>query len=170
MLDIKYSKLNPAESEDFYNFYKNFVFKFFYPEYSKRTLEYFCNDEKEFPPHRIKEYAESGNIFAARVRDKFVGALMFDNPDGGVSFTRWIAVDEDHQGNGIATKLLNLYEKEARGRGVHCMMLCTEERNLEFYKKRGFEYMGLNPAGYYGAADYWFYKQIQEPREENYLK
>lgn len=170
MSKIEYSQLDPKEVESFYTFYKNFVFKFFYPEYSKKTLEYFCTAEKEFNPKTICEYAKSGNVLVAKSGEEFAGSLMFDNPDGGVSFTRWIAVDDKFQNKGIATKLLKLYEVEAIKRGVHCLMLCTEERNLSFYKNRGFTYMGLNPVGYYGAPDHWFYKQIQEAKEKNYLK
>jgi len=170
MKKIEYSNLKPKESEEFHKFFSMMVNKFFYPEYTKNTLKFFCESEKEFPVKNIREFAKTGNILVAKDGFKYVGSLIFNEPDGGVTFCRWIAVDDKYQNNGIASKLIDIYEDAAKNKGAHCIMLCTEEENLDFYKKRGFQHMGVNPVGYYGVLDYWFYKQIQEPKEENYLR
>lgn len=168
MPEIKYSILQAKDSEKFYPFFKKIVEEFFYPEYTRKTITYFF--EEEYTPEAIKKYASKGNVIVAKDGDDFVGFLLYGHPEGGVSFCNWISVEEKYQGNGIATKLLEMYESDAKKLGAHCILLCTEERNLEFYKKRGYQYMGLNPKGYYGVADYWFFKTIQEAKEENYLR
>lgn len=167
---IEYTKLKPNEDKEFHKFFEETINKLFYHDYTKNTLKFFCEADVEFPPNKIKEYSELGNIFVAKDGDHYAGFLIFDNPEGGSTSCRWLAVDNNYQKNGIASKLIGLYESEAKKRGAHCIILVTEKRNQRFYKKRGFRYMGLNPAGYYGAPDYWFYKQIQKPKEKNYLK
>jgi len=168
MSNFEYSLLKAPEAEEFYPFFKKMVEEFFYPEYTKNTIAYFFAEE--YTPEAIEKYASKGDIIIAKEGNKFAGFILYGAPEGGVSFCNWICVAEEYQGNGIASEMIKMYESEAKKKGAHCVMLCTEERNIDFYKKRGFEYMGLNPKGYYGVADYWFFKPLQEPKEENYLR
>ncbi len=106
----------------------------------------------------------------AKDKDQIVGFLMVSAAYGGVSFGNWLVVCRNYQRQGIASKLLKIWEKEAKKWGCHKLHLLTEGRNVSFYQKRGFILLGLIPKNYFGADDFYFYKTIQEPKEENYLK
>ncbi len=138
--------------------------------YSALTIEYLYNEQfnKKYFTDKIK----SGNkiVYLALDNREIIGFLVVETIDGGVSFGLWLAVDEDQRGKGVASSLLKLWEKEVIDWGGHNIYLYTEKRNLQFYKKRGFTFIGLIPKSWFGSDHYLFHKIIQEPKEENYLR
>lgn len=102
--------------------------------------------------------------------EKLAGFLLADKHFGGVVYVMWLAIAKDYQKKGIGTKLLAEIEKIALGVGAHQLLLETFERDIDFYKKKGFEMVGLNKKGYFGTDNYVMSKAIQEPKEENFLK
>lgn len=140
--------------------------KFFKHEYSPKVINYFF--EKRMTPARLEEMlATGGSFYLAEDDDQPVGFLLvIEKEMGGVSFANWFAVNEDHQKQGIGSGLLKTWEEDMLARGVHALMIGTEEYNIDFYKKRGFNYIGLMPKGYWGADDHYMYKTIQEPNDE----
>lgn len=59
-----------------------------------------------------------------RIVGRMVGAVLWQPRDGGLYFGR-LAVAPDCQGRGIARRLLELVEAEARARNLPCLKLST---------------------------------------------
>ncbi len=66
--------------------------------------------------------------------------------------------------------MLKKWEEVAKEKGAHGLQLEADKRNVEFYKKMGFKEVGFLEKGYFGTSNYIFFKVIQEPKEENFLK
>ncbi len=161
-----------ANLKDFNAFWVAFAknIKTQFPEYSAKTRNFFI--EQEYCPEALKAQIKNKEIaiYAAFSGKGVVGFLMVRYLCGGVGLGVWLSVSNKHQGKGIATKLLKMWQKEAKKVGIHKLHLWTDKRNLNFYKKQGFAYVGKIPKNYYGADDYLFYKVIQPPKEKNFLK
>lgn len=87
-------------------------------------------------PLNIVEYDGSGNI---------IGGIL------GGTYWGWMYVDilwvkEEHRKTGIGSKLLKEAEREAKARGCHHAHLDTMSWQApEFYKKHGYEVIGVLP-------------------------
>ncbi|MDO8524095.1 MAG: GNAT family N-acetyltransferase [bacterium] len=141
-----------------------------FPEYSIKTRKAFL--EKEYPLQYIEEGLKDKRIalYLAYSKNEVAGFLYTTYICGGIGMANWLAVAKEHQGHGIATALLKMWQKDAKRLGMHKIHLWTDKRNLDFYKKQGFTYVGKIPKSYYGADDYLFYKILQPPKENNFLK
>lgn len=128
--------------------------------------------EQEYSPKAIEAQLRGKEIslYLTVYGQEVVGYLMARPICGGVCLGIWLAVSDDHQKQGIASKLLKMWEEDAKKAGMHNLQLWCDKRNIEFYKNRGFKLAGLVPANYYGHDDYLFYKVIQRPLEKNYLR
>ena len=108
-------------------------------EFIRESLAKF-NDERVgadgHTPLNIVEYDEDGNI---------IGGIL------GGTYWGWMYVDilwvrEDHRKNGIGSRLLAEAEKEAVRRGCHHVHLDTMSWQApDFYKKHGYEVIGILP-------------------------
>lgn len=170
MNKIKIEKAKEKDFNELYTFFETNTRKFFKRDYTQKTFDFMF--DKLYSKKRIKEIVlGKGSVLIAIDGDKIVGLLMqFYKEEGGVAFANWFMVDEKYHGKGIGTQMLKSWENECLLRGVHSVYLCTEDYNVKFYEKRGFTYMGVMPHGWFGAPDHYMYKEIQEPKEENYLK
>ena len=169
MNEIIFRKAREKDLEKFYKFFSKSVKEDFAKDFTSKTLDYFLKkvDTKE----TIQKAIEEGYLSLALESDKIIGYLFVrKKPSGGVWFINWLAVDRNYRGKGIAGQLLTMVEMEGVRRGVHCLLLLAVQRNLNFYKNRGFTMLGRMLKGYYGQEDIYFYKIIQEPKEANYLK
>ena len=87
-------------------------------------------------PLNIVEYDENGRM---------IGGIL------GGTYWGWMYVDilwvhEDHRKKGIGSKLLSQAEKEAALRGCHHVHLDTMSWQApEFYRKHGYEVIGILP-------------------------
>ena len=75
-----------------------------------------------------------------------------------------IAIDPDHQGNGLGTMLLDESEKLAMKNGKKIIMLMTEQikpRNVAFYSKNGYKVTGYDPNGYNHSPSVSFTKELR---------
>lgn len=160
-----------AGSEDIDKFFVLFSksIKTQFPEYSEKTQDNFL--EKEYSPESIKIRIEEGSlyIYLAYFESEIVGYVVTMDLAGGVCLANWVAVADEYQHKGVASKLLEMWENDAKNHGVHKLHLWTDKRNLEFYKKIGFEYAGMIPDNFYGADDYLFYKSIKKPDEKDWV-
>ncbi len=161
-----------ANLKDFNAFWVAFAknIKTQFPEYSAKTRDFFI--EQEYCPEALKAQIKNKEIaiYAALSSKEVVAFLMVRYLCGGVCLGVWLSVSKKHQGRGIATKLLKMWQENSKEAGIHKLHLWTDKRNLEFYKKQGFTYVGKIPKNYYGADDYLFYKFLQKPQEKNFLK
>ena len=87
-------------------------------------------------PLNLIEYDSDGNIIAGLLGGTYWGWLYVD--------ILWVR--EDHRRNGIGTRLLLEAEKEASRRGCHHVHLDTMSWQApEFYRKHGYEVIGILP-------------------------
>jgi len=136
-----------------------------FPHYSPKTINFFL--AKDYSLEKNKQGIKENwrQIYLALNNEQIVGYLMATKPYGGVSFCNWIAVDPQHQGQGVASKLLKTWECQAKIDSAHKLHLWTDIRNLDFYKNRGFILVGEIPQNYFGSDDFLFYKIINDPKD-----
>lgn len=141
-----------------------------FPDYSLKIRESILKKECNFNTIKAQFKNKQIIIYLAFYSEELVGYLMVRPIVGGVCLGEWMAVDESHQGMGVASGLLDIWEKDAKISGMHKLHLWADKRNVQFYKNRGFSLVGIVPENYYGVDDYFFYKSIQKPIEKNFLK
>lgn len=115
---------------------------------------------------------EKGILLGAFDKKKLIGFIVMDDKDGGVGFVEWLAVKKSYRGKGIGTSLLKQLEKKALSKYYHYLFFYTEsQKNIEFYKKRGFEYVGLQRKSWFGENEYMLQKALRgNPFEEIFKK
>ena len=87
-------------------------------------------------PLNVVEYDDAGNIIAGIVGGTYWGWLYVD--------VLW--VHEEHRKKGIGSRLLRKAEREAVCRGCHHVHLDTMSWQApDFYKKHGYEVIGILP-------------------------
>ena len=108
-------------------------------KYIRDALNQFNNErvgEDGHTPLNIVEYDESGNMIAGILGGTYWGWMYVD--------ILW--VHETHRRKGIGSKLLCEAEKEALCRGCHHVHLDTMSWQApEFYRKHGYEVIGVLP-------------------------
>ena len=102
-------------------------------------------------PLSIVEYGEDGAIIAGVLGGTYWGWMYVD--------ILW--VHEDHRGKGLGSKLLSMAESEALSRGCHHVHLDTMSWQApEFYKKHGYEVIGVLPDIPLGNQKYLLMKKL----------
>ena len=109
------------------------------------------NDGHE--PINIVEYDDNGDIVGGIIGGTYWGWMYID--------ILW--VDGDHRRRGIGTRLLHEAENEALKRGCHHVHLDTMSWQApEFYKKHGYEVIGILPDIPEGNQKYLLIKDLQK--------
>ena len=108
-------------------------------KYIREALNQFNKEKIGEDSHtslNIVEYDTSGKIIGGILAGTYWGWMYVD--------TLW--VHESHRRRGIGSRLLHEAEKEAIGRGCHHVHLDTMSWQApEFYKKHGYEVIGILP-------------------------
>ena len=169
-MDLEVRLIKPDEVERFFRFFSKSIMGQF-PEYTPRTKRFIL--EKPFSVESIKEdtfrYRERFTLVAL-VKGEYSGFLMSESPYGGVMVCNWLAVKKEFQGKGVATGLLEKWAEVSGEMGAHKLLIWTDKRNVEFYRKRGFRLVGKVEKNYFGHDDYLLHRGIQEPKESRYLR
>jgi|SRR3990167_6750821 len=160
-----------AKDSDFENFYKLFRKTldkgyFLYSPTSVATFEF------DLPKETIRKDMKSGKriLFLGFENGELAGYLLTNKMNGGVSFGHWLAVDKKFQNHGVATNILNFWEKNALMQGAHTLELFTTKNDVEFYVNRSFHLIGQFPDAWYGVDHFHFYKALRPSDEKNFLK
>ena len=102
-------------------------------------------------PLNIVEYSTDGKIIGGILGGTYWGWMYID--------ILW--VDEHFRRNGLGSKLLDEAEKEAVSRGCHHVHLDTMSWQApEFYKKHGYEVIGILPDIPNGNQKYLLMKSL----------
>ena len=102
-------------------------------------------------PISLVEYDSEGNVIAGLIGGTYWGWMYID--------ILW--VDENHRGKGIGTKLIHEAEKEAVLRKCHHVHVDTMSWQApEFYKKHGYETIGILPDIPAGHQKYLLFKEL----------
>lgn len=103
-------------------------------------------------PINIVEYDGEGNVIGGIIGGTYWGWMYID--------ILW--VDQNHRKKGIGTKLLCEAEKEALNRGCHHVHVDSMSWQApEFYKKQGYEVIGILPDIPIGNQKYLLIKNLQ---------
>lgn len=83
----------------------------------------------------------------------------------------WLGVRKEHRNKGIATLLIKKVEETAKKHKLHYLYLFTEKQaNIDFYKKRGFFYIGLHKNSWFGENEYLMSKHLRDkPHKEAFI-
>ena len=169
-MDFRIEKASPSYFDKFFKVFKKSL-KNQFPEYTKNTIRYFI--EEDYRETWLKSATKNGNKILLVAKDRtesIVGFLLANKQYGGIGFCSWIAVEDSFHRRGIGEALLNKWEELSKEQGAHTLQLWTTEKNLEFYKKCGYKLVGRVPHGFFGSEDNLFYKEIQKPKESNFLR
>lgn len=143
-------KLTPRYAKEVRALFLTVIYKDF-PPYPKKVRNLFAKrlyTEKYF---RKIARSKGGVIFGSFAKNKLIGYIIGLNHTGGMIIADWLVVHEDHREKGIGSKLLSALEKWSIEDKNHCLYLYTEsEKTVEYYKKRGFHYVGFMKNSWYG--------------------
>ncbi len=117
--------------------------------------------------------AKKGNVvLGGFVGDELVGVLGIKGDFGGAAFLDWLIVKRKFRSRGIGTALLSAGEKWALENKYHYLYFYTETRkNIDFYKKKGYEFIGTFRKSWYGSDEYAMQKVLRDkPFPEIYKK
>jgi|GEM_PF-1276109 len=138
--------------EDITNFFPFFEklmrenFAFYHP----KVIDYFLT--KIYTQQNLYYQLKNGyrTILVAYQEKESLGFAMIDEPYGGVSFLRWLAVAKNQQGKGVGKALVFEWEKLAKNQGCHKMEVAAYPLVASFYEKCGFEKEGFRKISYFG--------------------
>ncbi|HMQ70222.1 MAG TPA: GNAT family N-acetyltransferase [Ignavibacteria bacterium] len=104
------------------------------------------NDKNEL--EKYNRIMKEGNSFGAYEDDKLIGFVIAEKREWNNSLrVEMIRVAKDHKRKGIGTLLLNELEKHTRSVNVRLIDIETQNTNvpaIDFYRKNGYEFAGLN--------------------------
>jgi ribosomal protein S18 acetylase RimI-like enzyme len=141
--------LNPENLGEFFPFFEKLMRENF-PFYHPKVINYFLTNiyTRQNLYHQLKNNQRI--ILVAYEEKEPLGFAMIDEPYGGVSFLRWLAVSKNQQGKGVGKALIFEWEKMAKDQGCHKMELAAYPLVASFYEKCGFEKEGLRKMSYFG--------------------
>lgn len=105
-------------------------------------------------------------LYIATIENNVVGFFLTEEAFGGVAFGHWLGVGKAFRKQGVASRLLTMWEKDSQSKGIHAVFLWTTQNNIDFYKKRGFILMGTFPKSWFGHDHYLFYKTLGKPNRK----
>lgn len=99
----------------------------------------------------VRRWMDEARLLVAILEDKPVGAVRLEEtPDGRLKVSR-LAVEEEHQGEGIGSRLMDAAESIAREEGCDAVRLTTPPDHPylpAFYRERGYERVAEYPLAY----------------------
>ncbi len=147
----------------FYAFAQDFILNHYLDYPPKLRKKYL---ELEFDPKIIKKRIKKGEdlILIAWVKEKVVGFLVNSFESGGCAHLQWFGVDKNYRNSGIGSRLLKEMEKKIIEKKYHFVILWTESQsNIEYYKKRGYDLVGLQKQSWFGQDEYLMQKNLCPP-------
>lgn len=166
------SEIEILKKEDVGSFYPVFAqaLKTIFPCYTQKIIELFIN--KIYTPANFIYWLNNNlkTIIVTKEKDKITGFIVIDQPYGGVSFCRWLAVLPKYQKKGLGRKLINAWVDFAKSQGCHKVELASEPLAKTFYEKVGLTLEGERKLSYFSVDNFIFGKIIGKPNEESMIK
>lgn len=95
-----------------------------------------------FTEEELAKEWSSFHIGAFDAYNHLVGCLVLVPKDDGSIKMRQVAVSEDHQGNGIGSKMVKYSEAFCRSRGFRKLVLNARNTAVPFYTNLGYQKIG----------------------------
>lgn len=133
------------------------------------TMVDLCDGQVADIEQRLSEYDDK------RMEHKITGSIrigilsdgqLIAGADGCMTafkifYISTVYVDENHRGKGIGRKLLQAIEQRAKALGANMIRLDTFDwQGAEFYRKLGYEEVGMYKNEVDGFAEFFFLKRI----------
>lgn len=158
-------KIEILKKEDAGGFYPVFAqaMKTSFPCYSRILTDFFIN--KIYTPVNFIYWLNNNlkTIIAAKFENEIAGFAVIDQPYGGVSFCRWLAILPQHQKKGLGKKLITGWIELAKKQGCHKVELAAQPLARGFYEKVGLTLEGERKMSYFGIDQFVFGKIIGRP-------
>lgn len=160
---ISITNLKEKEITQFYRLFRKLL-KNDFPEYSRQVREVQLNRDftkKSF----LKMIGKKGaTVIVAKFKGEIIGLIVLEKYQGGVVNLDWLGVRRGYRNSGVGSRLLAAAEKWTLEHKCHCLMANTEnKRNVAFYLKRGFDYVGVQKESWYGVNEYLLQKNLCKP-------
>lgn len=155
--------LKEREINEFYSLFKK-ILKRDFPEYSRQVRE--IQLDRDFAKKNFLKMVGKKDevVVIAKAEGKIIGFVVLGKDKGGVAEMIWLGVKRGFRNTGVGTKLLSAAEKWAIKHQCHCILVYTEnKRNVAFYLKRGYDYVGIQKEAWYGVNEYLLQKNISKP-------
>jgi len=166
---ISIKRISFDEFDQFYDFFESNTRKLF-PQYDPKAIEIMLKSDSRLELKK-KLKKKQLSFFVGLVNDQVAASLIADfAPYGGISEFHWLMTDPKHQKKGLASSLLQFAEADLIDQGAHKVKLDADQRNLNFYQKRGYQIVGKIDEHYFGTEDYIMAKSLQKAKPENYLR
>jgi len=166
------SEILILKKEDIGSFYPVFAqaIQNLFPSYTPKTADFLLN--KVYTPTNFIYWLSRDlkTIFTAEVAQEVAGFAIVDQPYGGVSFCRWLAVLPKHQKKGLGKKLIEAWITLAKSQGCHKIELASQPLAKIFYEKAGLSLEGERKLSYFGVNQFIFGKVINKIDERLMLK
>jgi len=166
------SKIEILKKEDMGGFYPVFAhgLKTLFPCYGKKTINFFL--EKVYTPANFFYWLNNQykTIIVAKKETEIIGFAIIDQPYGGVSFCRWLAVFKQHQKKGVGRQLIKAWIDLALSQACHKVELASQPLSKKFYEKVGLTLEGERKLSYFGINQFIFGKVIGKVKEEEMIK
>lgn len=131
--------------------------------YKKETIQAYCTiySEKYFTGVLSDE---KNKIFGAFYgEEEFIGVIVLKPGIGGVVYIDWLVVEKAYRKKGVGTVLLQKAEEWSLANKYHYLYLYTEtDKNISFYKKRGFKYVGKQEGAWFGETEHILEKRLRK--------
>lgn len=128
--------------------YKKETIKAYRKIFNKKYFTEFIKHKKNF-------------ILGAYKKNDLVGIIAIKPDFGGVLYIDWLAVKKENRGEGIGSILLQKTDEWALKHKFHYIYLFTEtDRNINYYEKRGFKYVGKYGKSWFGETEHTLGKQL----------
>lgn len=168
-MNFKISILNKNDIGSFYPIFAQ-TMQTVFTCYDKKIIDFFL--DKVYTPANLIYWLNNNLkiIFVAKKSLHLIGFAMIDQPYGGVSFCRWLAVSSQYQRQGVGSKLISTWEKFAKTQGCHKIELASQPLAKKFYEKVGLTLEGERKLSYFGINQFVFGKVIGKPMEKTMMK
>jgi ribosomal protein S18 acetylase RimI-like enzyme len=108
---------------------------------NKRPVSAFVRNEwRRFHAERGYDWRVRKHSFSATEKGRILGYVSMET-HGGVAYLLKLIVSKRTRGRGIGSRLLRMFEAEAKREKCHTMILRTSDRHTEamrFYRDRGY--------------------------------
>jgi len=132
-----------------------------FPYKQKTNLAYSSIYNQKYFAKLLKN--KENAVFSAYEGSKLAGIIAVKTEDGGVMQIDWLIVKKEFRGMGVGTLLLKEAEKWALEHKLHYVYLFTEtDKNIEFYEKRGFRFVGTHFNSWFGETEHILGKSLRE--------
>lgn len=170
-MKFKIRKLKLNETAQVYNLVNTALKKDFkmWPKKVNDVYRKQIYNEKHFRKFFTKK---KNPIFGIYDNELLMGIIAIKSEYGGVAYIDWLVVHKRYRKLGLGTKLLKVAEKWLIKNKFHYVYFHTNsQKNIEFYKKRGFELLGSQKKSWYGVDVYLMQKVLRgKPFEEIFKK